>query len=104
MRSARAFMLDAVGEVWREVTSGAPVTIQHRALLRLVATHVTQASAQAVDPMYDAGGATSFHQSCRLERLFRDVHVATQHAMVSTASLEPIGRVFLGMDVGLPRF
>lgn len=105
VRSARALLYDSVGEVWRAVAErGEPVSLEHRALLRLSATHCTHAAAQAVDLMYDAGGASSFHDSSPLQRLFRDAHVATQHAMVATQSYETIGRVFLGMDPGTPRF
>ncbi len=105
VRAARGLLYDSVGEVWRAVAErGDPVTMEHRALLRLSATHCTHAAAQAVDLMYDAGGASSFHDTSHLQRLFRDVHVATQHAMVASQSYENIGRVFLGLDPGTPRF
>jgi indole-3-acetate monooxygenase len=33
-----------------------------------------------------------------LQRHFRDVHVATQHAMVSPEIVATVGRVLLGVD------
>ena len=36
-----------------------------------------------------------------LQRCFRDVHVATQHAMVGASTLELAGRVLLGVDVDI---
>jgi hypothetical protein len=47
----------------------------------------------------------SVFQGSRLERCFRDVHVAGQHVALSMqASLEPVGRVLFGMPPGAARF
>jgi Acyl-CoA dehydrogenase, C-terminal domain len=44
-------------------------------------------------------------QGSRLERCFRDVHVAGQHVVLSMqASLEPVGRVLFGLPPGAARF
>ena len=48
--------------------------------------------------MYHLAGGTSVYQRSPLQRYFRDVHVATQHMMVSPATLELTGRLFLGLD------
>jgi alkylation response protein AidB-like acyl-CoA dehydrogenase len=71
------------------------LSLDHRATLRLAATHATRSSAEAVDLMYDAGGGTSIYSKSLLQRCFRDVHVATQHAMVAPALYAGIGRVML---------
>ena len=47
--------------------------------------------------MYHAAGGSSIHESSPLQRVFRDVHVATQHAMVAERTLEPLGRMALGL-------
>jgi indole-3-acetate monooxygenase len=54
--------------------------------------------------MYNAGGASSIYERSPLERAFRDVHVASQHAMVGPATLETAGKQFLGLDLGPTRF
>jgi hypothetical protein len=48
--------------------------------------------------MYEAGGGTSIYATSPLQRCFRDVHVATQHAMVATSTYELTGRLLLGLD------
>jgi hypothetical protein len=48
--------------------------------------------------MYDLGGGTSVYQRSPLQRVFRDVHVATQHMMVSPATLELTGRILFGLE------
>ncbi len=72
--------------------------MEHRRDVRLATTHATRACAEVVDRMYDLGGGTSVYQRSPLQRVFRDVHVATQHMMVSPATLELTGRLLLGLD------
>jgi len=38
------------------------------------------------------------YRTSPLQRLFRDVHVATQHMVVATSTLELTGRLLLGLE------
>ena len=91
-RSARAL----VREVVEEATETG-VTAETRRRLRLAATDATWRSANAVDRMYNAGGGSSIHEAHPLQRVFRDVHGATQHGMVAERTYEPLGRMALGL-------
>jgi alkylation response protein AidB-like acyl-CoA dehydrogenase len=95
-RSSRAFMREQVARAGDAAASG-DLGEQHRRDLRLAATSATLCSRQAVDRMYDAAGGSSVHRGSPLERVFRDMHVATQHAMVAPRTLEALGRVALGL-------
>ncbi|QSQ20025.1 acyl-CoA dehydrogenase family protein [Pyxidicoccus parkwayensis] len=101
VRSARAFMLEALNTIHAESTRG-PVSVRTRAELRLAMTHATRSAARAVDRMYEAAGGTAVFRASPLQRCFRDVHTATQHAMVSPATLELTGGLLLGLE--LPTF
>lgn len=98
-RSARAFLLQTVGETYDEAARDGEISLHQRALLRLAACHTVQAAKRAVDAMYEAGGGTSIYRSSALQRCLRDVHTATQHLMVSSSTLELAGRVLCGLDV-----
>lgn len=102
--SARAFLFDIVDKIWAEVMAGGSPSLTQRARLRLATAHAVESSAKVVDMMYSAGGGTSVYTSSPFERLFRDIHVVTQHASVSPVNYEPIGRVLLGMEPGIARF
>jgi len=104
LRSARAFLFEAVQELWDEVDGGAPASMRKRALVRLANARAAAASAHVVDLMHKSGGGTSIYESNRLERCFRDVHAATQHIAVASGNYEIGGRVLLGLDPGTPRF
>jgi len=94
---ARALVDRRIAEAWATVERGDPLTDDQRRDLRLAATHAALASAHAVDVMYDCGGGASIFDASPLQRTFRDIHVATQHAMVAPRTLEPVGRMRLGL-------
>jgi len=95
--ASRAHLRAAVDEVWQAAASGAAITLEQRARLRLAATQSVRDAAKAVDLAYECGGATSIYADSPLQRRFRDVHVATQHVLVAPATFELAGRVLLGL-------
>lgn len=98
LEAAQAFITNAVSDAWNEAEDGTAPDVKARARLRLAATHATRTSARVVDRMYDLGGGSSIYAGSRLQRHFRDVHVATQHMVVSPATYELAGRVLLGVE------
>jgi alkylation response protein AidB-like acyl-CoA dehydrogenase len=106
--SARAFVRLELGRAWDGmVGEGGPagaLDTERRRRLRLAATNAALRSAEAVDLMYHAAGGSAVFRSGALERVFRDTHVATQHAMVSPRLLEPLGRMALGLPTDTASF
>ncbi len=99
-RSARLLLDDAIERVWASASAG-EVPGADRVALRLAATNAALRSAAAVDRCYHAAGGSAVYESSPLQRVFRDVHVATQHAMVAPRTLEVIGRHTFGLDTDL---
>lgn len=97
-RSARAFLLDAVGAAYEQAQRDGEIRVPERALVRLACTSAVALCTAAVDSMFEAGGGTSIYSSSPLQRCLRDVHTASQHMMVSSSTLELTGRAFLGVD------
>ncbi|HLZ07543.1 MAG TPA: acyl-CoA dehydrogenase family protein [Chloroflexota bacterium] len=102
--SAQAFLYNALDDLMDATAAGREVTMEERAMVRLASAHAGISSAQAVDLMYNAGGASSIYESSPLERFFRDVHAATQHIAVLANNYELTGRVLLGLPPGTARF
>ncbi len=98
LRSARAFLAEAIGAAWTAASADGTVPLARRADLRLAATNATRGAADAVDLMYHAAGGSAVFRRGPLQRRFRDVHVATQHMMVAPATLSQIGRLRLGLE------
>jgi indole-3-acetate monooxygenase len=98
LRSARAFVADAVGDAWTSVLAGKTASDEHRRVIRLAATHAMSTGALVVDSMYTAAGGAAVYEDSALQRVLRDVHVATQHAITSPRTFELAGRMRLGLE------
>jgi alkylation response protein AidB-like acyl-CoA dehydrogenase len=96
--SARAYLHDQVGRLWDVVLAGSRPTLLQRAEGRLAAHNATAEAARAVDLAFTAAGGSAVYSDAPLQRCLRDVHVATQHAMVSPRLLETFARVRLGLE------
>jgi len=98
LRSARSFLVEAVGEIWASAVAGA-VTLEERATLRIAATHGIRQAAQVIDTVYNAAGATAAYEGNPLQRHFQDIHVITQHLQSRLSHYELVGRHWLGLKV-----
>jgi len=101
LRSARAFLHEALADATEEGNRGGAVSPRARALLRLAASHAAGESAAVATTMYELGGGSSVYTRSPLQRLFRDAHVVTQHLMVGTTATTTAGRVVLGLETDL---
>ena len=67
--------------------------------LRLAASYAVQESVEVVETAYKIGGGSSIWDGVKLQELLRDIHVVSQHGMVSDNNIEIAGRVEFGLDV-----
>lgn len=98
VRAARSFLFEAIEAAWSAACETGRMELSHRRDLRLATTWATRSAARAVDRMYELAGGTSVYDASPLQRIFRDVHVATQHMMVSESTYELTGRLLLGLE------
>jgi alkylation response protein AidB-like acyl-CoA dehydrogenase len=98
LTAGRAYLDAAVAAATAEAGAQGVASVATRAQLRLAACHAATEAAAATDLMYDAAGATSIYARSPLQRCFRDVHVATQHIMVSPTAAMQVGKLLLGVE------
>ena len=98
LRSGRAFLFEAVREIWTASANGA-ITLDHRANMRLATTHGIRLAAQIIDSLYNLAGATAAYEDHLLQRHFQDIHVITQHLQGRLTHYELIGRYALGLKI-----
>lgn len=101
-RSSRAFLHDAVGEIWVAAGDGRPATMEQRAICRLASVHAAQAAVQAVTLCFEAAGGSAVYGTSSLQRLLRDAHVVGQHVVLAASGYETVGRVLLGLAPDTP--
>ncbi len=98
LRSARAFLFQAIDAAWEPASAGERPSLELRRDLRLAAANVAWQCLKVVDAMYSMGGGSVVHASHPIQRCFRDAHVVTQHRMVNRSIFETTGKLFLGME------
>ena len=99
--ASRAYLADAIGRAWEHAKTGGEMPAEARRDLRLAASFAVEQCVGAVDRMYLLGGGSSVHKTGRLQRIFRDAHVVTQHMMVAPATWELTGRMLFGLDTDM---
>ena len=99
LRAGRAFLYETVRTLPHSLTDCGELTDDLRARSRLAGAHAAQSAAEAVDLMFNAAGTTAIYASSRLERCFRDIHVATQHVAVAASNIEMVGQYSLGLGL-----
>lgn len=95
--AVRAYVRDAVADIWGTVASGGTPTDAQVARGRLAITHAMRESLRAVDIVFHAAGTNAIYTPSPLERAFRDIHVAVQHGACLPSYYESAGKVALGL-------
>jgi alkylation response protein AidB-like acyl-CoA dehydrogenase len=98
LQAARAYVFDAVGEMWNAALAGDVPSLDQRARLQLAVQQAMRAGLEAVDTAFNLAGATSVASSHPLQRCFRDLHTANQHAYFSPAALKRYAKTRFGID------
>ena len=101
LRSARAYLWDAIAVAWQEAKESGNISIASRADIRLACTHAAKTGAEVTRIAYELGGGTSLFLASPLQKRFRDAYAATQHMMVAPPTLELTGRVLLDVETDL---
>ena len=98
LRGARAFVFDAVSDVWNTVLAGGVADRPQRALVRLACSHACQEAIRAVELVHQAAGTSANFEDSPIGKARRDVAVVAQQLMVAPQFIEDAGRVLLGLD------
>ena len=99
LRSGRAFLMEAVNDIWNEVMATGEVSLERRVGVRVAATHAIRLAAQIVENIYSACGATAAFDGNLIQRHFQDIHVITQHVQGRLSHYELVGQHWLGLQI-----
>lgn len=101
LRAARAFVLQSMAAIWKDLSSGNTITVEQRITIRMAATNAIHKAKDAVDFAYNAAGATAIFENHPLERRFRDIHTVTQQLQGRLSHFETVGAWMMGADADL---
>lgn len=96
VRAGRAYLLETVRSLPYTPTWSTPMSDEQRAAIRLAGAYAARCAAEAVDEVCRLAGTSSIHANSRLNRCFRDIHVATQHINAAPSNIEMVGQFMLG--------
>jgi indole-3-acetate monooxygenase len=95
--AARAFLLGALEDIWREAGRIGRLSLDHNATIRLASTWAIHQAREAIDTLYHAAGATAIFEENPFERRFRDIHTVVQQYQGRQAHFETVGQILLGL-------
>lgn len=100
--AARAYLYEALQEVWERVCNGEFIDLPGKIKLQLAGTHAAASAVQAVDLVQSAVGTSGVRQTHPFERHFRDVHTIMHHGYISPSRYESVGQLLFGVPVEWP--
>ena len=101
LRAARAFVLQSMAGIWKDLSAGNKITVEQRITVRMAATNAIHKAKDAVDFAYNAAGATAIFENHPLQRRFRDIHTVTQQLQGRLSHFETVGAWMMGADADL---
>ena len=95
--AARAFLLGALGDIWREAGRTGGLSLDDNATIRLASTWAIHQAKDAIDTLYHAAGSGAIFEENPFERRFRDIHTVIQQYQGRQSHFETVGQVLLGL-------
>ncbi len=98
LRSARAFLLTSLQEIWDSVGETGEVNLDQTATIRLASTWAIKQAREVVNELYHAAGATAIFDEQPFERRFRDMNTIAQQMQGAQRHFETVGGILLGLE------
>lgn len=99
VRAARLFLFDAVEEAYRDAEKHWPIDYELRVRLHQANTFAVHSAKQAADLVFARAGAPATFRGTTMERIYRDLIVASQHNLVTETSLDRVGQYIFTKDL-----
>lgn len=97
LRSARAYLLATLDEIWRDLAEDGRLDLDQNVRIRLASTWAIHQARDVVELLYHAAGATAIFVDQPFERRFRDVHAVAQQYQGRQTHFATVGQVLLGL-------
>lgn len=98
LKSAQAFLLQMLREVWETSATTGTLPLEQRAHLRLAITGAMDEARKVVDFACHRAGTTAIFQGGAFERRFRDLHTALAQSQAHHSNFESAGQALFGIE------
>jgi alkylation response protein AidB-like acyl-CoA dehydrogenase len=99
LEACKGMLNGYTAQAWALAGERREFTPQQILIGRTMSAYVTAECVKIVDWAYTAAGSSSVYDTSSLQRRFRDIHVATQHASCHTEGYGVLGGILLGEQV-----
>lgn len=96
-RAARALLHTTLGAIWKEVSEGHPMSLEHQISLRLASTFAINEGADIVAEAYRAAGSNAIFLKNPFEQRLRDAHSVSQQVQGRPTHFITVGRHLLDL-------
>jgi alkylation response protein AidB-like acyl-CoA dehydrogenase len=98
LQAARAFVFEALDEMWGAALSGEVPSDDRRARFLLANQHAMRVAVDAITTAIGFGGMVALRPDHPLQRCLRDIHAANQHIYFSQAATKRYAKARLGIE------
>jgi alkylation response protein AidB-like acyl-CoA dehydrogenase len=98
LSSARAFVFDAIGDMWDTAEAGDTPTLEQRAQVLLAIQQAMRAGVGTIEMVFAQAGAGTIYSGHPLQRCFRDINTARQHVFFSSDALKRYAKTRLSIE------
>lgn len=98
LRSARAFLLQMLAEIWAASAASGTLALDERAQLRIAITGAMEEARKVVDFAYHAAGTTAIFEGSAFERRFRDMHTLLAQGQAHLSNFQSAGQALFGLE------
>jgi alkylation response protein AidB-like acyl-CoA dehydrogenase len=98
LKSARAFLLQMLREIWETSATSGKFSLEQRAHLRLAITGAMEEARKVADFAYHGAGTTAIFEGSAFERRFRDLHTALAQGQAHLSNFESAGQALFGIE------
>ncbi|MCZ9340096.1 hypothetical protein NGM37_20245, partial [Streptomyces sp. TRM76130] len=102
VNAARGLLLSTLGGLDAAATENRASSEAERGAVRSALSYAGEIGRAVITAMYELSSSTGVYESSRLSKLFRDGHVAAQHATLAPAYYALAGRTVIGLPANDP--
>jgi alkylation response protein AidB-like acyl-CoA dehydrogenase len=102
LAAARAYGLQAMGDLYAEARGGGVPPPARQAEVRAAGSYITEVAQRVTTTDFQAAGGTALFDTNPLQRCFRDIAAAGQHFMVSHSAYRAVGQFKLAQPSANP--
>ena len=98
LQSARAFVVETLGDLWETAQAGDVPGVNARARFLLAVQQAMRSAVDVITTAVGLGGSAAMHADHPLQRCLRDIHAADQHIYYSQAASKRYAMARLGIE------